>query len=37
MDGDPTLYCEVLNKEQEELVKALAEKERDYTDDNVDF
>ena len=37
MDGDPTLYCEVLNQEQEELVKALAEKERDYTDDSVDF
>ena len=37
MDGDPTLYCEVLNQEQEELVKALAEKERDYTDDGVDF
>ena len=25
------------DKEQEELVKALAEKERDYTEDNIDF
>ena len=37
MDGDPTLYCEVLNQEQEELVKALAEKEKDYTEDTINF
>lgn len=37
MDGEPTLYCEILNKEQEEYVEALADQEYSYDDDDIEF
>lgn len=33
-DGEPNLYCEVLNKEKEEFIKATSEKEKDYVQDD---
>lgn len=39
MDGEPTLYCEILDKEQEEFNTAVQTYEKDYTqpDDNIIF
>lgn len=35
-EGEPTLYCEILNKEKEEFIKATSEKEKDYLQDDED-
>lgn len=36
-DGSPSLYCQIINKEQEELIEAYAYAEEDYTEDDVVF
>lgn len=36
-DGEPNLYCELLNKEKEEFIKATSEKEKDYKEEEDDI
>ncbi len=36
-DNDSNLYCEVLNKEKEEFIKATSEKEKDYKEEEDDI
>ena len=36
-DGESTLYCQILNQEKEEFIKATSEKEKDYKEEEDDI